>query len=222
MAGLNKATTAFTDAAGPSLPEAGKVAIATIPDRFAGLLWYVGSAAAILACLIVCLLVWEPALAFPAAWGKPIGSEVDEWVRWLTVNASWFFDGIKNVVTKVLVTIEDLLLWIPWPVIILGVGLTAWKISGRIMALFAIVALVLGWSDGQASRGYQYPVGRVDGDTGADNRIRQHLADNRNSARHNRIEEFTCRFIHASSAGWNANNAQLCLSGAGHLVLRTW
>jgi glycine betaine/proline transport system permease protein len=143
MAGLNKATSAFTDAAGPSLPEAGKVAIATIPDRFAGLLWYVGSAAAILACLIVCLLVWEPGMAFPAAWGKPIGSEVDEWVRWLTVNASWFFDGIKNVVTKVLVTIEDLLLWIPWPVIILGVGLTAWKISGRIMALFAIVALVL-------------------------------------------------------------------------------
>ena len=70
MAGLNKATTAFTDAAGPSLPEAGKVAIATIPDRFAGLLWYVGSAAAILACLIVCLLVWEPGMAFPAEWGK--------------------------------------------------------------------------------------------------------------------------------------------------------
>ena len=143
MAGLNKATTAFTDAAGPSLAEAGKVAIVTIPDRFAGLLWYVGSTAAILACLIVCLVVWEPGMAFPAAWGRSIGAEVDEWVLWLTINASWFFDGIKNVVTKVLITIEDLLLWIPWPVFILGVGLTAWKISGRIMALFAIVALVL-------------------------------------------------------------------------------
>ena len=143
MAGLNKATTAFTDAAGPSLPEAGKVAIATIPDRFAGLRWYVGSAAAILACLIVCLVVWEPGMAFPAEWGKPIGSKVDEWVLWLTTNWSTIFDGIKIVITKILVTIEDLLLWIPWPVIILGVGLAAWKISGRIMAVFAIGSLVL-------------------------------------------------------------------------------
>ena len=143
MAGVDRATSAVTDSAVPPSSETDKGVMATITERFDGLLWYVGSAVALLVCLIVCLIVWEPGMAFPAEWGKPIGTKVDQWILWLTVNASWFFDGVKNVITKVLVTIEDLLLWIPWPVVILGVALAAWKISGRNMALFATASLLL-------------------------------------------------------------------------------
>ena len=139
MAGVDRTTPAATQ----SQAEADRGVVETITERFDGLLWYVGSAVALLACLIVCLIVWEPGMAFPAEWGKPIGTKVDEWILWFTLNASWFLDGIKNVITKVLVTIEDILLWIPWPVVILGVALTAWKVSGRNMALFATAALLL-------------------------------------------------------------------------------
>ena len=111
--------------------------------RNGDLVWYIGGAAAVAACLIVCLAIWGPGMNFPAEWGKPIGSQVDEWILWLTVEASWFFDGIKTIITRVLVTIEDFLLWIPWPAVILLVGLAAWKFSGRVMAIFSVVALLL-------------------------------------------------------------------------------
>ena len=105
--------------------------------------WYLFSGAAMLVTLAICLSVWGPAMDFPTRWGKPIGSEVDEWVLWLTVEASWLFDGIKTAVTKVLITIEDVLLWMPWPFLILGVTLAAWRIAGRTMAGFSLVTLVL-------------------------------------------------------------------------------
>ena len=111
--------------------------------RYSGLLGYGLSAVALLACLIVCLVVWGPGMDFPTAWGKAIGAEVDDWVQWLTVEASWFFDGIKSVITKVLIAIEDFLLWVPWPVVVLAVALIAWKVSGRTMAIFATTALLL-------------------------------------------------------------------------------
>ena len=80
---------------------------------------------------------------FPAEWGRPIGSRIDDWILWLTVNMAWLFDGIKTGIIKVLVFIADVLVWIPWPVTILAVSLAAWKISGRTMAIFTAAALVL-------------------------------------------------------------------------------
>ena len=111
--------------------------------KFGGLRWYVASGAVLLACLIACLAVWGPGMDFPAEWGKPIGTKIDEWTLWLTVEASWLFDGIKTAITKVLITIEDFLLWLPWPVIILAVALIAWKLSGRTIAILSVVALLL-------------------------------------------------------------------------------
>lgn len=111
--------------------------------RYGDLVWYIGGGAAVIVCIIVCLAIWGPGMNFPAEWGRPIGSQVDEWILWLTVEASWFFDGIKTIITRVLVTIEDFLLWIPWPAVILLVGLVAWKLSGRGMAIFSVVALLL-------------------------------------------------------------------------------
>ena len=143
MAGVDRSTSGVADLDRRSSDEVVEGGLVTLTRRVEGLVWYVGSAIALLVCLIVCLVIWEPGMAFPAEWGKPIGMKVDEWILWLTVNASWFFDGIKSVVTKVLVTIEDLLLWIPWPVVILGVALAAWKVSGRNMALFATAALLI-------------------------------------------------------------------------------
>ena len=127
----------------PASSRTGNGGLKGIADQYGGLLWYLASAVAVVVCLIVCLIAWGPGMDFPAEWGKPIGSKVDEWILWLTVEASWFFDGVKTVITRVLVTIEDFLLWVPWPVVILLVGLTAWKLSGRAMAVFSVAALVL-------------------------------------------------------------------------------
>ena len=112
-------------------------------DLYGNLVWYAAIVIALGVCLAICLVIWGPGMDFPTAWGKAIGSKVDEWIGWLTIEADWLFDGIKNIITKVLVFIEDVLLWLPWPVVILGVGLIAWKLSGRNVALFSVVSLVL-------------------------------------------------------------------------------
>ena len=223
MTGASNAPSRFAGFARESLAEAGKGVSERTNGRFEGRMWWIaGSGAALSACLAVCLIVWEPGMAFPAEWGRPIGSKVDEWVRWLTVNASGVFDSIKNVLTTVVVKIEDFLLWIPWPVIILAVGLAAWKISGRVMAVFAIVALVLVGM-----------MGRLPGGTDTLWEMSMltlaliivsvsHLSDNRDSSRNCRFEEFAGRFIDAPGAGRHADDAQFRLPGAGHPVLRTW
>ena len=102
----------------------------------------VGGAAVILT-MVICLILWGSGMDFPVAWGESIGDTVDEWVLWLTREASWFFDGIKSIITKVLITIEDFLLWVPWPAVVLAVAITAWRVAGLTMAAFATVALVL-------------------------------------------------------------------------------
>ena len=115
----------------------------SVVNLYSNLLLYAAIAVAVLVCLAICLAIWGPGMDFPAAWGKPIGAKVDEWILWLTVEASWLFDGIKDIITRVLIFIEDVLLWLPWPVVILGVGLIGWKLSGRNIAIFSVGALIL-------------------------------------------------------------------------------
>ena len=139
MARIEQSTQADADSSGGDTNSA----LARLQDGLDGRLWYIGSAIGLLASLIVCLAIWGPGMDFPAAWGEPIGSKIDEWILWLYREVSWVFDTVKTIITKILVTIEDILLWIPWPVVVLAVGLLAWKISGRAMAIFSVVALLL-------------------------------------------------------------------------------
>lgn len=143
MAEVNPTPTGVAAQSETSPGEVSDSGLKSIAQRYQEGVQYLAGAAAVVVCLVVCLIMWGPGMDFPAEWGKVIGSQVDEWILWLTVEASWFFDGIKTVITKILVAIEDFLLWIPWPVVVLTVGLVAWKLSGRGMAIFAVLALVL-------------------------------------------------------------------------------
>ena len=136
-------TTTMDVAAKPQQPAEIEGGWKALYSRNANSVTIVLGGAAVIICLVLCLSIWGPGMDFPAAWGATIGKEVDEWVLWLTREASWFFDGIKTGVTKVLITIEDFLLWAPWPAIVLAVAITAWRVSGLAMAAFATVVLLL-------------------------------------------------------------------------------
>ena len=86
--------------------------------------------------------IWETGMGFPAAWGRPIGAEVDAFVDWLTTNMDWLFDGFSDAVLQLLVWIEDFLLWVPWPAAVLAVFLLSWRASGLALAGFAAAALL--------------------------------------------------------------------------------
>ncbi len=90
----------------------------------------------------VCGLVWGPGMDFPAEWGRPIGQRVDSAVDWLLENAPWLFDGIKWLLLKLLVWLKDSLLWVPWPAIVVAVGLIAWRVSSAGLGIFCSFALL--------------------------------------------------------------------------------
>ena len=51
---------------------------------------------------------------FSASWGPSIGARVDSWVDWLKVNeaTAWVLNQIKELLLRVMVNLEDALLWI--------------------------------------------------------------------------------------------------------------
>ena len=90
----------------------------------------------------ICGLVWGPGMDFPAEWGRPIGQRVDRAVDWLLDTAPWLFDGIKWLLLKLLVWLKDFLLWVPWPAIVVAVGLVAWRVSSVGLGIFCSLALL--------------------------------------------------------------------------------
>ena len=71
----------------------------------------------------------------------PIGDVVEMAVKWLMVNLADFFDGISLVLSSVMGGLADFLNLIPWPIVLIVVGLIAWKAAGWRIALFAVLGL---------------------------------------------------------------------------------
>ena len=70
------------------------------------------------------------------------GNVIDEAVDWLTVEASWLFNGLSDGVTYALIFIEDILKWVPWPVIVLGLALLSFVVGRWSLLGFTTVALL--------------------------------------------------------------------------------
>lgn len=104
--------------------------------------WAVAFVLCVSAVAAVCVGLWGSGMDFPAEGGRPIGNKVDSLVDWLTLNLNWLFDGIKEVVLHLLVWLEDGLIWIPWPALIVAVSMIAWRVSGPSLALFTAGALL--------------------------------------------------------------------------------
>lgn len=78
----------------------------------------------------------------------PIGKWVETIVVWLTDNFSGVFDSISSVVGFLLVQIDNLFNWIPWPVMLLALMAIGWVVSGwRIGVLVGVSLFFLGSFD---------------------------------------------------------------------------
>ena len=102
---------------------------------------YLGGGALFLAVSFIIVSIWGTEMGFPADVGRAIADKVDETVFWITRNGDFLFDPMSNAVLKFLLWIETLFLWLPWPMLLLGVMLLAWKLAGRNTAIFALCAL---------------------------------------------------------------------------------
>ena len=91
---------------------------------------------------VVTILSWGPGMGFPADVGRDIGVEIDDGVKWMTREGAWLFGGIKTGILKVLLNLEEALLWLPWPALIAGIALLAWRLAGWKVSLFSIASLL--------------------------------------------------------------------------------
>ena len=96
----------------------------------------------VLLAVISCVQLWGPGMGFPADGGRAVGGVIDDAVKWLTRELAWLFDGIRDVITLVLVRLEEGLLWTPWPALIIAVVLLAWGLANWKVALFSALALL--------------------------------------------------------------------------------
>jgi len=83
-------------------------------------------------------------LEFPEVIRVPLAEWIDIIIEWLLTNWGAFFDAVGDGILFILLNIEKFLLWIPWLVVVVLVGLIAWAVmrtwwAGLLMAAFLIL-----------------------------------------------------------------------------------
>lgn len=142
---------------GSSADAAQGVSMSNLPRMY---YWLIGGGVVIIV-LLASLLIWGPAMEYPTTvsssqvattGGNTItidrslrqvtGESIDNWVDWLTTEADWLFDGISDGVTYAIVFIENVLKWIPWPAIVVGLALLSFAVGRWTLTGITVVALL--------------------------------------------------------------------------------
>ena len=110
---------------------------------------------AVLGCLIMGSAVEEGAVVlgiawgngfdmeFPINWSRPVGSDINEAVRWTTREGEWLFDNMAYSIIMLIVYIKKGLTWVPWPAAILGISLLSYRMLGYKFGIFTLISLLL-------------------------------------------------------------------------------
>ena len=91
-------------------------------------------------------------LEFPELIRLPLAEVIDAFLDWLLVNFAFVFDAIGDGILAVLLNIERFLLWVPWFVTVILVGLVAWRVmrlwwAGLLLASFLVLIGTFGYWD---------------------------------------------------------------------------
>ncbi len=89
---------------------------------------------------------------FPAWIRFPVAELIDDAMDWVLANLGWLFDWIGDVGLQILISVERALLFVPWWLAIVAVGVVAWrairsKRSGIVLAVLLFMVGAFGyWS----------------------------------------------------------------------------
>lgn len=128
--------------------------------------WLAG-AVVVVAAVLVCLAVWGSEMGFPTTVStsevetsgggvttlertvrEVTGTAIDDAVDWLNIEVSWLFDSLSSAVDVALVRIEDVLSWLPWPAVILGLALVSFAAGRwRLLGFTVLALLFIGFMD---------------------------------------------------------------------------
>jgi len=83
---------------------------------------------------------------FPEMISLPLAKVIDSIMDWLLLHLQGFFDFIGAIILNVVLALENLLLFVPWFVIIILIGLAGWKLVGKLSSgiAFMIMMFIIG------------------------------------------------------------------------------
>ena len=142
-------------------PGAGKSAGRLGFDSLSPLRLWLGGLALMVVIALICFALWGTGMEFPTkvsssqvqtTGGNTItldktvrevtGDAIDDTVSWITREGAWLFNGLSDAVTYALVWIENVLKWIPWPAVLVGLALLSFAVGRWSMFAFTTIALL--------------------------------------------------------------------------------
>ena len=81
-------------------------------------------------------------MKFPENIDIPLDVWVDAAMDWVLATFGGFFDALGSAILYFMIYIEKFFLWIPWPVLILGVGILAWRVLGSWLSGISMAAMM--------------------------------------------------------------------------------
>jgi len=103
------------------------------------LIWLAAIAFALLCLMLRQSVDWIA--AYPANWVLPIPDVINAFTDWFDSIFQPFFRAISFALDKPMRAIQSVLQWLPWPAVMLLVGVTALRAGGWKLALFAVASL---------------------------------------------------------------------------------
>ena len=108
-----------------------------VERRFRGALWVaIAAVAYVLAFSLATTNAGTEFGDWPRNWELPIQEPIDKFFKWFGDSSAWFFNPISGVMDAGLDGIEALLLWLPWPFVVVVASLLGFRRGGRWLGLF--------------------------------------------------------------------------------------
>ena len=70
-------------------------------------------------------------MKFPENIEIPLDIWTDKAMDWVLGTFGGFFDALGSAILQFMLVVEKFFLWLPWPVLVIAVGLLAWQLMGK-------------------------------------------------------------------------------------------
>lgn len=70
-------------------------------------------------------------MKFPETIKIPLDVWTEKAMDWVLISFAGFFDVLGTAILKFMLTVEKFFLWLPWPILIVGIGILGWRLMGK-------------------------------------------------------------------------------------------
>jgi len=81
-------------------------------------------------------------MKFPETIQIPLDVWTDNAMDWVLLTFGGFFDALGTAILQFMLIVEKFWLWLPWPVLVIGTGLLAWRVMGKWWAGLLMAAML--------------------------------------------------------------------------------